>query len=265
MIIYHKNCNDGLCAAAIVSYVLPFPSPTFAVAAGEVDTVELPSRDPSDHTIWLVDLSATQETVDRWLASGYARVVMMDHHKLRPGVSLESRPGYECVYDKNRSGAKIVADYFAVDHWIIDYVQDRDLWTWTLPDSKAINAWLQMQSPTVDRWEELITLNDKWLPEIAATGTALLKQQLSVVKLQAESMQIIGESAVLVCTAFVSETCDYILATYPEVKVVKAANGKTVNLRSRGDFDCAAYCQNKGGGGHVPAAGYPWPIDLKDI
>jgi oligoribonuclease NrnB/cAMP/cGMP phosphodiesterase (DHH superfamily) len=43
--------------------------------------------------------------------------------------------------------------------WKINYVQDRDLWTWALPNSNAVNAYIRTRVRTVEDFDELFPLD----------------------------------------------------------------------------------------------------------
>lgn len=281
MIIYHENCNDGLCAAAVCKIKMPSEE-TLPCAAGKVEQLKLREAKTGED-IWLVDLSVDRSTVDQWFDLGYRTITMMDHHKLRPGISIESLGRYTAIYDQKRSGAKIAADYFKLfkgtnpGMWLIDYVQDRDLWTWELPNSREINAWLGMQERTVEHWVDMLQDHcNEHSHEHVKVGSFLIQQMQGVVEMQAKKAEIHTETltiatgverevtyAKLPCTAFPSETGEYVLQQHPEIDVVFLFNGQTVSLRSRGQFDCAAYCQVRGGGGHVAAAGFSRALELQ--
>lgn len=90
-----------------------------------------------------------------------SRVVVLDHHK----TALETLPpngtgppNLQIVLDMKRSGATIAYDYFLQKlspsqtfipadkasrlEILFKYIQDADLWTWALPDSKPFSSGL---------------------------------------------------------------------------------------------------------------------------
>lgn len=263
MIIFHENCSDGLCAAAITSYItgdsICIPSP-----AGKTHELKLPASQFPSEAIYLVDLSATEETVAKWESLGY-KVTMFDHHEIGPGIRFKETD----IHDKTRSGAMIMYDFWAnhrpirikdLNRYLVEYVQDRDLWQWKLPNSKEVSAYLSTVEPTVPAWiEVLIKIS---IIDAAHLGGILLKKQDQIVKQHVKKARFgshsqTGDYAQVFATVHQSEIGNMILMNNPNVKVVFIYNGETCSLRANNQFNCAEFCQQRGGGGHKNAAGFP--------
>src|SRR5690606_18266248 len=109
----------------------------------------------------LVDFSYERTVLER-LADQARSIVILDHHKSaaedlaafavpepRPGalgwedvprllreLAARNRPPVIAIFDMARSGAGITWDFFFAPRprpWLIDYIEDRDLWRKTLP------------------------------------------------------------------------------------------------------------------------------------
>ena len=91
--------------------------------------------------VYIPDFSYNLETTTKlWHFHG-GRVTLLDHHKSAMEELQGQLPG--CYFDMNRSAAAIAWGYFKPLERMPDllaYVQDRDLWRWELPDSRAVNA-----------------------------------------------------------------------------------------------------------------------------
>lgn len=96
----------------------------------------------------------------RDLASTWDRIILLDHHASAIDALDGRLPGnVECVFDVNRSGAGIVADWLDVRSrypGVVDYVEDRDLWRFALPESREAIQYLIAATPhTYEAWTEL--------------------------------------------------------------------------------------------------------------
>lgn len=102
----------------------------------------------SNITIYFIDVLPTRDIPG--LCAVAKKVVILDHHKTNQEY-IDTLPKLDNLivhFDLERSGAQIAWDYFKPGTerpWFIDYIGDRDLWAWKLPDSRAINSGLQNQ------------------------------------------------------------------------------------------------------------------------
>ena len=99
----------------------------------------------SNITIYFIDVLPTRDIPA--LCAIAKQVVIMDHHKTNQEYIsiLPAIANLSVEFDLNRSGAQITWDYFnpgVSRPWFIDYIGDRDLWAWKLPNSRAINSGL---------------------------------------------------------------------------------------------------------------------------
>ena len=191
VIIYHSPCSDGICSAWLLKRYNP-DALELPMAYG----VSLPKDDLlKDKAIYIVDFSfpATELLHISDIAKS---VVVMDHHKTAVEALKEiSHPKLTLILDaeNKRCGAQIVFDYLFknltcnlasgglcpiqfelaqtsnstqdVRFWLVDMVADRDLWTWKLCWSKAVEACTLFKGfhESTSKFEELYQLvkNDK--------------------------------------------------------------------------------------------------------
>ncbi len=144
IIVYHEYCSDGITSAWIVknnennnnSFLIP-------CKAGTNPRFNL--NEIIKKNIIFVDICPSVEYL-LTLCNIANNVVILDHHisAYRNIEEIENKPhNLFTVFDMNRSGCMITWDYFhdnSVRPWYVNYVGDRDLWKWELPDSKDINT-----------------------------------------------------------------------------------------------------------------------------
>lgn len=106
------------------------------------------SAELSNITIYFIDVLPTRDIPA--LCANAKQLVILDHHKTNQEYisTLPKIDNLVVHFDLNRSGAQIAWDYFnpgVSRPWFIDYIGDRDLWAWKLPNSRAINTGLLNQ------------------------------------------------------------------------------------------------------------------------
>jgi uncharacterized protein len=166
VIMYHKFCQDGFCSAAIAHLYLTQLKPSkvvyFPVIAGHVDEAVdlLVDTYPETENIRVLsfDLSFTYTAAVK-LFKNFTDAQVVDHHKTtveecftRPENVSEEEYGKQfdiftkqLYFNNDHSGAVLAFKFFFEDAdvpLLIKYVEDRDLWTWTMPDSKVVSAGL---------------------------------------------------------------------------------------------------------------------------
>jgi hypothetical protein len=183
-VIYHDQCPDGWCAAWVAYNALksdgglPVLHP---MSYGQ----PVPNLDGVD-TVYLVDFSLPHAELVALAET--RRVVVLDHHQtaiddICGALGWEPEPGsnvpspdwpYAAVLDVSRSGAGITWDYFHSEPRppVVDYVEDRDLWRFALPRSKAVNAYLRTQPYALGAWDDI----DQYLTvtDMAIAGEGVL-------------------------------------------------------------------------------------------
>ncbi len=188
VIMYHKFCQDGFCSAAIAHlYILQlskFSNKQFRiiynpVEAGHVDeaVIELIAKFPNPKKVKVLsfDLSFSYSAAVN-LFRHFSDAQVLDHHKTTNEECFGNTPegvsdrehcqnlqtfSKQLHFDNARSSAALAFQFFFTDGKmpkLVEYVEDRDLWTWKLPNSKAISAGiyrhLNMQYVTPDKYRE---------------------------------------------------------------------------------------------------------------
>jgi oligoribonuclease NrnB/cAMP/cGMP phosphodiesterase (DHH superfamily) len=165
VVMYHKFCQDGFCSAAIAHmYFLQMAKidPNiemdvvyFPVVAGHVDAaVDKLVEEYKDVKPYIMsfDLSFTR-TAAKKLLEYFPTAQVVDHHKttydecfgdlVDVGAEEQELFKKQIHFNNDHSGAALAFKFFFNDAelpLLVKYVEDRDLWTWKLPDSKEVSA-----------------------------------------------------------------------------------------------------------------------------
>ncbi|GLJ29740.1 hypothetical protein SUGI_0586860 [Cryptomeria japonica] len=191
-VLYHYPCNDGAFAAlAAHLYHSLLALPVVFVPNSTNDPLRAEDfACKKFHTCYLLDFIGPNEFATK-LSQIVNQVVVIDHHKtaldyLQPIEGCDSN--IISVIDMKKSSATIAYDYFTqkLGHanqieqcrrtlvagqnldrveLLFRYVEDADLWRWSLPDSKAFNAGLNTKRPNINAifnpymFNQLLTLD----------------------------------------------------------------------------------------------------------
>jgi oligoribonuclease NrnB/cAMP/cGMP phosphodiesterase (DHH superfamily) len=288
LVIYHKGCVDGFTAAWACYKGFQDKTP---VGFESFDYLPASYGDiPPDVTgkrVFVVDFSYTREQLIAMNEQAESLVVL-DHHK----SARERLEGLDyCHFDMDRSGASMAWDFFFGGKedrpWIVNYVQDRDLWRFELPHSREVNAYLQIQEQTFENWDSLNDLISVF--RAAEFGSIALKTQKNYVETTASQdahmVRFAGHIVPCINASYWcgSELLELLAKTpvapkpgmtwcealeregvvQPPFAIgwhVIASGGYVYQLRSRKQsgqaFDVSALAEMHGGGGHREAAGF---------
>lgn len=191
------------------------------------------------------------------------------------------------LFDMERSGAGITWDFFfegTPRPWIVDFVEDRDIWRFKLPNSEAVSLYIRAAEHTLEAWDEMAAMElDQVLEQAAGCKRYLdhyvrdaLRQVYRVaVDYQAPShsgapaeMDWHTEPGVAVnCTyTGVSDVLHSALEAHPGIRLalgwqLRPDGMLHCSLRSTKDFDCSVVAKYFHGGGHAQASGFRLSLD----
>jgi oligoribonuclease NrnB/cAMP/cGMP phosphodiesterase (DHH superfamily) len=175
------------------------------------------------------------------------------------------------VFDMKRSGAGITWDelFGGTRPFYVNYVEDRDLWNWALPESKEINAYLMSLPMTIEAWSTLDNSSPRRAAELGRPVVSHIDRyvreiveeaQFGTLHLDVAPGQYIHRTAAVVnCPYMNCSEVGNILAQQAEVSITwfERADGLTqFSLRSIGDIDVSEIAKAFLGGGHRNAAGF---------
>ncbi len=257
VVLYHAECADGFGAAW--AFWKRFPDAQFtAVKHGCPPPAGLAGR-----RVVVVDFSYAREILER-LASETDKLAVLDHH-ITAEKALNGLPYVH--FDQTKSGAVLAWEHTHPSPvpWLLQYIQDKDLWQWTLPGSREINAALASYPFEFEVWDGL----EK--ERLEQEGRALLRYEKELAgKLAAEAVFVSfnGETVPAVQSAVLtSQIGERLSDGHPFCVIWHDRDGRRYySLRSReGKADVSAIATAHGGGGHKHAAGFSVPLDRKRL
>lgn len=264
-VLYHKDCPDGF-GAAWAAYRNPrLERTTFIPVQYGEGVPELPSE---IQALYILDFSFSREEMLGLQAKyGIGNVTLLDHHK----TALERLDGLlNCHLDMNHSGAVLSWKHFhpgTTVPLLMQYVEDRDLWKWELPDSRAVNLYISSYPFSFAVWDELwkkleYAHSRKSVVEAGKAIENYQEQQVEHAIKHAREVTMFGMDAVIVNSSLLqSDIGASLLREHPSAEFAgiyyDAEDGnRRWSLRSRGDMDVSLLAKSKGGGGHRAAAGF---------
>jgi oligoribonuclease NrnB/cAMP/cGMP phosphodiesterase (DHH superfamily) len=287
IIIYHTQCSDGIVCAWIAKKTQT-KSKYISYKAGCVPRCEF-----SDKNILFMDISPNFDQLLGYICNN-KKIVIIDHHKsaLDNIKQLGDKPeNLELHIDMNKAGCQLAWEYFFHDKpipWFIDYIADRDLWTWKLENSKNINTALFYDGEiSIGKLDELLVNSEEKIKLLIERGKIINDiRDKEIRKYQKEAIE-----AELCTPSFKYKcwlsNCPYNLRSdvgsalantqFPngDIPAFSASwlyNPQTnewyVSLRgSKYSPDLSEICKFFGGGGHPKASGFTIPLGktLRDI
>ena len=291
LVVYHKNCADGMAAAWAAYTYFGDTAEYLAMNYNDPRVLLSPESELSfpaelkDRDVYILDFSFKPDIHSAIVAEA-AEVVWLDHHKtafedrgLDPAKAYEQRTGRDvCVLDPHMSGCLIAWNFFhpeSAPPFALRLIDDRDRWVWQYgADTRNFATALRSKPLTIERIEEAVYAVYSLIEQGAAMNT-LFDQQLDDItckpvrlELRATSTQdLTGLSWVglaVNCTPqFASEAGNKLADKSGTFGATWCAgdNGKIFfSLRSIGNYDVSEIARFYGGGGHKNAAGFNTPF-----
>ena len=257
VILYHANCDDGFGAAYAAWESLGNEADYRAVHHGDTVTVD----DFARRDIYILDFSY-EPTVLRAIAAVAKSVTVLDHHK-SAAAQWQDAPipaNATIVFDMARSGAQMAWDFFHPGRprpQLIEYIGDRDLWQFALPDSREFSAGLQLVPIDFSAWQHIDVAS------IVETGRTILayqrRQVESSLNKPLREVTIGGHRGLAINAIANTSELGHALAlksgTFGMTFFVKD-DDVVCSLRSVAPFDVSEIAKSFGGGGHAQAAGF---------
>ncbi len=287
--IYHGGCADGFGAAWAVWKRWGDGVTYIPGRYGE----PLPNLDYQD--VLMVDFSVKRDAMTELGRSAVKSVVVLDHHKTAEAELAPWRIGRNvgnvdltkrlaCIgddlaqnrmenvlpiiafFDMQKSGARMAWEFCHPQSNIpqlLAHIEDRDLWRFWMPDTRAVHAAIMSQPFDFARWDWFASR----MPEVIADGQAIERHRDTVMEqvLRAAYLgNMAGHDGVVLLNApymFASDAASMLLERNPAAPFAavwsRTADGKTVySLRSTDDrADVSEIARRFGGGGHRNAAG----------
>lgn len=259
LVIYHSNCPDGFGAAWVAAKHLGSDTELFAAKYGDEPPYEL----AAGRWAYVVDFSYPRLQLEQLKASAL-ELLVLDHHKT---AQAELEGLSYCTFDMSRSGAGLTWDHFHPGQprpWIVDYVEDRDLWRFKLPHSEEVSLRIRLTPHELAAWDALAARSiDEILAE--AAGAKMYLDQL--VRDALRNAYVIedaeGKKAVCVNASYtgISDVLNAALKQFSDCQMaigwhLDVDGHIACSLRSTAPFDCSVFAKSFGGGGHAQASGF---------
>jgi len=289
VVVYHKHCNDGTAAAWLAHKCLR--GKVICIAADHADFKDPDawiSEHPeiTDKNIGFFDVTPSRSSLFV-IWRHVKRTMILDHHITSANEHVHTHGAF---FDIGHSAAMLAWLYF--QHGIADvdppklirYIEDRDIWKWNMPHSKAFSQALMMTPRTdpktafdkfidTENTSPQLVFLDSAIQELIATGIPLMEHQEAQVIFISKAhvmAKIMGyNTAVVNSSTYMSEIGNYLSSQAGvDMALIWWWNHKTqlchVSFRSNSDaVDVSKVAAAHGGGGHARAAGIrcSWPIE----
>jgi oligoribonuclease NrnB/cAMP/cGMP phosphodiesterase (DHH superfamily) len=292
IVIYHKNCDDGV-GAAWVAWKFFNGKEGFSVSFVPADYGDAPP-DVTGAAVYILDFSYSPEVV-RGMEKTAASIILLDHHKsamekwdremsgvaIYPDATRSAHKIYfgtngVATFDMDRSGARIAWDYFFPDSSIpvlIHHIEDNDLWLFKDNNTKAFIRNLRSHPQLIDTFEMIHNLVEdpidyaQFLDEGEAIERYFNQQCQFILSCAVPSAVSIGDAYGLganVPRTFASELSNILAERCGTFGLTWYTDGlnAVVSLRSKKDseVDVSKLAAQEGGGGHKNAAGFTVPL-----
>lgn len=295
VIVYHSNCADGIAAATVVGYFLnrakkePINSNIYIPAQygeklSDLLSKYVPPKPIPASDLYIVDFSfPLSEIVEQ--SHLFDNIIILDHHataikKFREALAVDFQlpKNVTITFDEQESGATLAWKHFnPMLHThsnpeeppiLIQYIKDRDLWQWQLPESKEINAWISLQDKTPAGFQFILDGKTPPMGKYMMEGTLILKVQQVTIDNAVKNGTPWKKhpNAIIVNSGcFQSEIGDTIIktgdASCAAIFFIDAEKRKAIfSLRSRNGI-ALIIAEKYGGGGHPNACGFQIPLD----
>lgn len=260
--IYHGNCVDGFGAAWAVRHALGDDVEFHPGIYGE------PAPDCTGREIIMVDFSYKRDVLIE-IAEVAKLILILDHHKSAQAELVDLPDNVNAIFDMQRSGAMIAWQHFNEDEpppFLIEYIQDRDLWKFDLEGTREVQAALFSYPYDFKVWDELMQMDTHRLyTEGKAIERKHFKDIKELIKVGATRDTIAGfDVPVLNAPYFYSSDVGHILGDNEPFAACyhDTPKGRVYSLRSAKEGeDVSVIAAHFGGGGHQHAAGFTIALD----
>ena len=254
IILYHAECSDGFGAAWALWK--KYPSASFL----PVKHGHPPPSDLQDRRVVIVDFSYARPILEA-MAAETKELLVLDHH-----ITAErTLDGFSNAYfDQTKSGAVLSWEWAhgTAAPWLLQYIQDKDLWTWALPRSREINAALASYPFDFNIWDSLTQ------PVLEQEGRAILRYEHELVGKLAAQVSMVEFQGIIVpavqSSILTSQIGERLSPHHPFCLIWHDRDGRRYfSMRSRSDgTDVGRIAASFGGGGHTHAAGFSVPLEI---
>lgn len=267
--VYHFPCADGFTAAWAAYTEFGDEAEYLRESHGYRTTKDLLALpDAREWFITFLDICPPRDLLEKLYEHTGGNVQVLDHHK----TAEENCGDLPYVYiDKTRSGAGIAWDVIKETDrpFLVNLVEDRDIWKWEIPDADKYLIWLDTMCFDFKIWDDCAYWLDDEIArkKILETGThykeyrdhvvyrgMITRRKLHAVKLQGHKLPCIN------APTFQSQIGASLAKKSPNGAAAVYYRGRDYwyfSLRSKkGGLDVEKIARKYGGGGHARAAAF---------
>lgn len=283
IVLFHYPCQDGLTSGWITDHYHKTHNQTIELYPIQHGTAIEYSRLESKRVLFC-DYAPSLEILNE-LEKIATTITILDHH-ISAKNALENKS--YAVFDMNKSGAGLTWSYFYPDietPKFIQMVQDRDIWTWKLPNSRPFTAGLytMCQSCNTYEFDTIFKIFDEFFANIENVNKCIelgiivdkvsMNKANGIAKDHVKKIDVWRDHKVCIVNCFADLSSDVgdIIGSNENVDFVVLWNYNhptseyRISLRSKNKVDVSKIAKEFGGGGHVNASGFSTktnPINL---
>lgn len=272
IILYHGNCPDGFGGAYAAWKKFGDNADYVPLSRGDTPLPDVVARD-----LIFVDFVYDKAQMDA-IAKDANSLIALDHHAGVQEVT-ESFPG--SIFDNEHSGATIAWNYFHPGvpvPRLLMFVEDDDLFRFSLPDTRAVVSYLAVKPYTFEFWDEVReTLDSEQSDAFLAKLHTYAEYFELLAKLAVDHAKLVSFEGYEVYFATThpfkpmkSLVGNLLAAKHGPFSLVVAAHpeGYGVSIRGDGSVDVSEIARKYGGNGHKSSSGFlvpnnapmPWKI-----
>lgn len=284
IVIYHRKCSDGTASA----WCFKKRYPNIISIPLECGSKEIPEymlkilEKAKNKNVVFVDITLSVDDtkkVKQMIDNG--KIMIIDHHITAVPV-MKIKEIDRSIYNVNKSAAQLAWDYCFPDKErpkFINYIADRDLWKWNMPDSKVYNNGLfKLFGTSFETYDMLYEYENQLYDTIVKVGSKDQKEKdekidilvkdikptkwkdykVAVIELDRPDQYLRSEVGHKLCQLHDIQFA--IICCYRD-----DYKEHWISLRSQGDFDTTTVSEPYGGGGHKNASGFTWTKELKKL
>lgn len=259
VILYHYDCPDGFGAAWASWKKFGSRADYFAVKHQEP-----PPKGLKNKEIYMIDFTYFGADLKKLIREN--TVTTLDHHI---GAKKEILSAPQHLYALNHSGAVLAWKFFHPQKpipYLLRFIEDRDLWKFKLPKSRAILTVVDLSKHDFRKWNKLAAdlENPAKRKQYAIQGASMLKYEdakIGKIIEKADRALFEGHKTLVANSSILKSAAgNALLKRGVSLAIIwrRESNKIYVSLRSTGKIDVSKLAKRYGGGGHRAAAGFTY-------
>ena len=264
VVIYHGKCPDGF-GAAFAAW-LKFGDAAQYVPADYCDA----PPDVTGKDVFILDFSYKRDVMEK-IDAVATSITLLDHHE----TAQNNLAGFKCScgkihFDTSKSGARMAWEHFNPGTPIpllIQFIEDRDLWKFVIPNTDAFLAYLDMLPFSFEQWHALLDDGSAQFAEALAMGTVIHQRVVSIcTNIAADAVPVVIDGLPTLMVSCSQELASMVgdmlyakTGTFAVIWRMESRGTVKVSLRGKKPFNVKVIAERFGGGGHPQAASFRLP------